>query len=512
MSGGSWIRILHNALTGAGARIAMMAIGFSLTPFIVHSLGLQNFGLFSIVGALAGYLGLLDFGLGGAFVKFITQYVEQGDKAAARQVVSFGMIFYTCFGAALALPVFLLAPAIVHLFKMPPQDVPGAIGLFRILFVVLAASMVLGLPGTVVVSMHRMDLASRNNVIGYLAYAAATVVLLRRGWGIDGIVAAQGLQVVTTAALQYVTARALFGGVWHNPGRFDALIIRRLFGFGAWTQLNSMFSMASLDIGRFITAGTVSVASVSYYEIGSKLAWFTKSLPAYLSDAILPAASAADAHRDGAWLDRMYRCGTFYLILGALGFAGFIVGANDAIMRVWMGETLPYVASVTLCLTVGYAVSSLTGVGVTILRAGGVPRYETFYTGIATVANLSSTIVLVPRFGVVGVALGTAIGWLAGTLYFLTIYHRLRRSSWWRTIGSPAVRLGCACILSALATSFAIHTEFIWRLFADRYSGLGALTVLGTAYLGLYLSLSRLSGAWRPDTALLPGEIARIAA
>ncbi len=97
-------RIVRNGISGAGARIGMMVVGFALTPFIVHSLGFVDFGLWATVGALAGYLGILDFGLGGSFVKFIAQYVERNEHAAARQVITFGMLFYLGFGLVKSSP------------------------------------------------------------------------------------------------------------------------------------------------------------------------------------------------------------------------------------------------------------------------------------------------------------------------------------------------------------------------------------------------------------------------
>src|SRR5665213_729345 len=107
-------RILLHGMSGAGARIAMMLVGFLLTPYILLSLGFVDFGLLAFFGSLAAYLGLLDFGLGGTFVKFITEYAEKGELEKARQVITFGMLFYLGFGFVMAVPVFAAAPFIVH--------------------------------------------------------------------------------------------------------------------------------------------------------------------------------------------------------------------------------------------------------------------------------------------------------------------------------------------------------------------------------------------------------------
>lgn len=509
---GRALQIARNALSAAGLRVLTMVIGFGLTPFVVHAIGLQNYGLWAVVGSLAGYLGLLDFGLGGTFVKFITEYVEQGRRDRARQVMTFGMVFYFSFGLLLAIPVYFCAPAIVHLFKMPPNELGNAVALFHVMFLMLISAMVLGTPGAAVVAMHRMDLASRNNFIGYVLYALSTVIFVRAGYGVWGVVAGQAVQIFGTAVLQYFTASRLFGPIWHNPTKFDREILGRMFSFGGWTQANSILTILNLDVGRFISAGIVSVSSVAYYEIGSKLAFFSRSLPVYLLDAIMPEAAAAAARGDDAAIDRLYRSGTLYSLFATLAIGGFTAAAVGPILRVWMGNDFPFVGGIIIWLAVGYAVSATTGVGVTILRAAGMPKYETYFTGIAGIVNLLATIVLAPRLGIVGVALGTALGWCAGTVYFTVTYHRIRRVAWWPAVGATSVRLFfCAGAATALL-ALGVHALGASPLVNDRVLGIVGLALCGIAYLVVYVALAVLLGVFREDRPLIERRLSALGA
>ena len=509
--GTSAVRVAFNAMTGAGSRVATMAIGFSLTPFIIDTLGIGRYGLWAVVGSLAGYLGLLDFGLGGAFVKFITEYVERDERAAARQVLSFGMIFYAGFGVVLALPVLILAPHIVHAFRMAPDQYANAAALLRWMFALLVVTMIVNVPGMAVVSMQRMDLASRNGFIGYLAYAVTTVVFLKMGLGLTGLVLSAVTQALVAGTLQYRTARRLFGPMWHNPLRFQREIVGRLFAFGGWTQVTSIFQIINLDVGRFIAAGIVSVTSVGYYEIGSKLAFFSRSFPAYLLDALMPAAASADARGDAHALHRMYASGTRYQMFLTLAFVGFIAGGVDPMIRVWLGKPYPFVADIVFWLSVGYGVSGLTGVGATILRAMGNPRYEAQYVIVGTVANLASTWFLARAYGIVGVAMATAVGWVAGTAYFSVLYHRVRRSPWWHEIGWPSVRLAAACAIAGCAYSWALHVPVISSVFAHRTAGCVVLGAISLVYFATYGLLTWLFGVWTGDRAQLAARLNDVA-
>ncbi len=495
----SALAIAKNALSGAGSRLAMMVIGFSLTPYIIDKLGMGRYGLWAVVGSLAGYLGLLDFGLGGAFVKFMTEYVERGEHASARQVVTFGMFFYALLGLVLALPVMLLAPHIVHAFNMAPNEYPAAAQLLRVMFGLLVLSMILGVPGMAVVSVQRMDLASRNGFIGYLAYALTTFVFLRAGLGITALVLSAVAQAVVGGGLQYATARRHFGPLWHNPLRFDGAIVRPLFVFGGWTQLTSIFTIVNLDVGRFIAASLVNVTSVGYYEVGSKLAYFTRAFPSYALDALMPAAASANAQNDDAKLRRMYASGTRVSMFFTLAFVGFVAGGIDPMIRVWLGKPYPYVAAIVFWLCVGYGVSALNGVGATIFRAMGTPRFETQYTIVGTIANIASTLVLARAYGIVGVAMATAFGWAAGTVYFTAVFTRVRRSPWWTEVGSPSLRLAIACGLAGLGYRYVLHLEPVAATFAHRLAGCVVLGAISLGYFAVFTALSWLLGAWTAD-------------
>ena len=497
------LRIARNALSGAGTRLVTMCVGFLLTPFIITTLGVERYGLWAVVGSLAGYLGLLDFGLGGAFVKFITEYRERGDHHAARQVVTFGIVFYAAFGLVFALPVLLLAPFLVHAFKMPVAEYGEAATLLRVMFGLLVLTMIVNVPGMVIVSMQRMDIASRNNLLGYFAYALATVAFLELGYGLRGVVAGSAVQVAVTAIVQFRSAHRLFGSIWHDPRRFDGVLVRRLFGFGGWTQLTSIFQIVNLDVGRFIAAGIVSVSSVTYYEIASKLAFFTKMFPAYVLDAVMPAAAAADARGDEGGLREMYASGTRYQIFLTLGIAGCLCGFAGPLVRVWLGKPYPFVSDLIFWLCLGYAANSFTGIGTTILRASGVPKYETAMTAIGAIANVASTIVLARAFGIVGVAMATAFGWFAASVFFIAAFGRLRPNPFWSDIFSPALRMIVACALAAGTFAWLGRQAPVAGCFANRFAGLAVLALGAASYGIAFAALTWAFGVWRRDKPVL---------
>jgi O-antigen/teichoic acid export membrane protein len=492
-------QIARNALTGAGSRIAMMAVGFTLTPYIVQHLGLRLFALWTLTGSIAGYLGLLDFGLAGVFVKFVTEYVESDRRDLARQVVTFGALFYAGFGVVLSIPVVLLAPYVARTSGLPLSEQHTAVLAFEALALLLVLTLIAGLPGTVVTGMQRMEVASRNGAAAYVVSAIVTVALLHAGWGIAAVVVAGYAQLVVAAALQYRSARRLFGPIWFHPLRCERAVLRRMFSFGGWTQLSQVLTVAAVDGGRFITAAAIGIVSVGYYELASRAAFLTRTLPGYFLEAVMPAAAAADARQEASELDRIYVAGTLYTVFASCGIAGFLAAAADPLIRVWIGKPYPEVSIVLVGLCVGYAFSSVTGAGFTVLRASGRPQYEAYCAGVTAVANLTFIALLAPRYGLAGVAAGSAAGWFVGSIFFTILFHRVHPMRWWKPIGRPVSILGAACVVSSVSLWFVIHANRVQPLFTHRFGGLIALLALAAAFGVVYTALSLAGGVWRDD-------------
>ena len=68
-----------NALWSASSRIVPLLILFLLTPYIVNSLGVSQYGLYMLVISVSGLMGVMSFGLGDAVLHFIAHYDNLND-------------------------------------------------------------------------------------------------------------------------------------------------------------------------------------------------------------------------------------------------------------------------------------------------------------------------------------------------------------------------------------------------------------------------------------------------
>ena len=98
------IRALKNIVSSWGGLAVNIAVGFFLSPFILHHLGDEAFGLWILVFSLTGYYGIFDFGIRSSLVRYVSKFQATGDKDQLAHLVNTSFFTYSCLG------LFLLAP------------------------------------------------------------------------------------------------------------------------------------------------------------------------------------------------------------------------------------------------------------------------------------------------------------------------------------------------------------------------------------------------------------------
>src|SRR6267143_2252552 len=63
-------------------------VSFFLAPFIVHRLGVVAYGVWALVVSITSYMGLLDLGLRGAIVRFVSSSHVLGNHTESSRMVS----------------------------------------------------------------------------------------------------------------------------------------------------------------------------------------------------------------------------------------------------------------------------------------------------------------------------------------------------------------------------------------------------------------------------------------
>src|SRR5450631_3448675 len=111
--------IARNVLFNWFGTIANMAVGFFLSPFILHRLGDLAYGVWVRAVSVVAYLGLLDLGMQSAVLRFVSKgYTTQDHRGASDALSAALWVRLQISALALVLSV-ALAVVFPHIFKVP---------------------------------------------------------------------------------------------------------------------------------------------------------------------------------------------------------------------------------------------------------------------------------------------------------------------------------------------------------------------------------------------------------
>ena len=86
------------ALLSYASIFITIIIALLYTPIMLRLLGQSEYGLYSLIGAVVGYLSILDLGLGNAIVRYTARNRALGDKDAESNLNGMFLVLYSFIG------------------------------------------------------------------------------------------------------------------------------------------------------------------------------------------------------------------------------------------------------------------------------------------------------------------------------------------------------------------------------------------------------------------------------
>lgn len=416
-------KIARNTAYNFVGRAWSLIVTLAMTPFIISHIGIERFGILSIVGAIAGYFGILDFGLGTSFVKYIAEYYTKKEYSKINQIVNTGFVFYFIFTVAATVLAYFVMGLLLRILKIPPHLWKEGMFVFWTGIVLFGCSSMMGVFAAVQNGLQRMDISNRLSIGTSLIGVLATILFLEKGYGLYGIMASNILVFLASGAASVLIAFRLVPELRIGPSFVNGKMFRSLFNFGYKMQTAKIGDIVLFQTDRLLIAGFLNIGLVGFYQLGTTIIQQARQIPLLLISAILPAASEIDARSDHGKMMELYLRGSKYLIVSSFPIMLFVAASANVIMMIWMGPGYVNSAVIIQILSIGYLVNLMAGMGVTVAMAMEELDYQMKAALITMALNIALSVILVMVMGFWGVALATTIALISGPVYFFIKLH-----------------------------------------------------------------------------------------
>jgi O-antigen/teichoic acid export membrane protein len=403
-------RILRGAAWNWLAFAISAGVAFFIAPFVVRHLGNTTYGVWVLVNSAVSYLALLDLGMRGTVVRFVAVNQPRGLHAEASHAVSAALWFRIFIAVPILLAGALLALFIDRIFHVPPEMLHDARWAIFLSSLNLAVSLTFSLFSGVLNALHRFDLISSVGMAQTVSTAWGLVILLRRG---HSIVAMASLQFVIALLASAALAILAF---WTYPELRISLkapqkpIIRELWSYSFFLFLIAAAGRVIYYTDNLVIAVALPVSAVTFYAIGANVTEYLRNILSSIGVTFMPAASNLDAPEHRPQLQHLLVQGTRAILLVALPIEVALYLRGVTFIRLWMGpEYGDPSGQVLRVLLLAWFVLAGNFCGANIAFGLAKHRMVAAWTAMEAVANLSLSIFLVRRVGIIGVAWGTVI-------------------------------------------------------------------------------------------------------
>ncbi len=406
-------RTLVVALNAASnyARFGLnIVVWFFLTPYMIHRLGENDFGLWTLVFSVVGFFGLLDMGLGTGVVKFVAEAQGAGDPQRRNRLVSTIACVYLALALLASLGVALLSLFFNRIFSLPPEQ--GHLAL-PLLWLVALRAVILALPlgvyRSVLFGEQQIALLNLVQVVSNLAYGLLSWAILAGGGGVLPLAWA-GLGLMLVEHLAYlVLARRRIPDLRLSPRLFDRDLLRHAVGFSFYSLAVNVAALILLRTDPVIVKLFLPLGAVALYgvvlRIGENSLLLTKQFINVLAPLVAQLQGSGESLKIRFVL---VNCTKFACAPAAmLSVGAFCLGRPG--LEFWVGPSFAEVAPVlwTLMLALSLSVPQMTAS--TVLTMTGGHRFAALAAMCSVLLNLAASLALVRPLGLLGVALGTLL-------------------------------------------------------------------------------------------------------
>lgn len=441
--------VVKGSFLSAVVLFSRIAVSFFLMPFIIRMLGEHDYGFWILISAFVGYYGMLDFGISGAVLRFVSRELGAGRDDNAKYYIN-SALFVLC-----GLGLFVIAISFgsawgAHFFITNEDN----LFVFKFAIIILGLSIGLSFPLRVfdgVLSAHlRFDL-KRYIEFGEIVFrTVAIIVLLKMGYGLYGLVIVAALAGVGELAVKTFTCVKIVPRFSLGIKFFSLSKVKEMGEFAFVTFINAITNILTSRLDPYVVALVSNVTTVAYYGVALTLTNYFGEFFRTTQGVLFPLFSQKEGAGDLEGLERWLTLGSKLGTIIATFAGGLVLLYGRTFLVCWLGPhfntSYLYTAILIAPMILAYGVFP----SVFVLNSTGKHRLATILDAMRGGMNLILSLILGYKIGAVGVAWGTAIPCIIFDVILKPYYAcRVINTSPFRLLGRVAGAGMQTCILLA---------------------------------------------------------------
>ena len=466
--------------------IATTLIQLLYTPLLIRKLGQSEYGLYSLINSVIGYLTILDLGFGNAIVVYTAKYRALKKYEEEKKLHGMFFIIFCIIGVIAGIVGLILYFNVDNLFgsTMTDTELHKAKIMMLILTFNLVISFIFNIYSSILNAYERFIYQKAISILNTILKPIIMIPLLFMGFrSITMVIVITILNIMVLLSNYFYCRNKLHIKIKYRG--FDKIVFKTIFGYSFWLFLTSIVDKVNWSVDQFVLGVVSGTTTVSIYSVATNFNTLFINLSTAISGVLLPKMTKMISNNSTKkeLTNEFIKVGRIQFIVIFLVTSGFILVGKEFIIW-WAGKEFESSYYVTLCLVVPALFSLIQNLGLSIMQAMNKFRFKALSTFFMSGFNILISIFLAKRYGAIGAAFGTTIALVVCNIIAMNIYYykiiKINVIEFWKNIFTMFVKYIIAIVLIIILIN------------VTNISGLKSVIIYGGIYTILYIIISYL--------------------
>lgn len=411
--------LIKNSTINLVGNLIPALVSFPAYGYLARVLGVESFGIYTLVILVIGYAGVFDAGLTRAAIREIA--INRNNKEEQGKIIACGTITIFAFGCFASLLIKIFSPSIVSLLNISIEKTPEAISSISLLALTLPIFLINQMWLSILEGNEDFIKLNIQRSIGSVIVAGIPVIMIffepTLFSATLGLLIARILTLLITACV--VKDEVLSAGL-----KFNFNVFKRMVGFGGWTALTGIISPIMVYFDRFILAGMVGAKYVAFYTAPAEIISKGSIVPGAVGRSIFPKLSLMNNSDERVKIRSLG-----YKLITSICGLGTVLGLclSEFVMTTWMGSEFGGEPVLILqILLIGFFFNSVAQVPFADIQAKGHSKITAILHMLEIIPYILILVLLIKLYGATGAAIAWSLRVAVDFLILAYISNKIR--------------------------------------------------------------------------------------
>lgn len=455
------------------------------TPFLIKRMGQSEYGLYSLVSSVIGYLTVLDLGFGDAIIVYTAKYRAQKKYEEEKKLHGMFKLIYLIIGIIAAIGGIILFLNVDNIFgsTMKSEELFKAKIMMLILSLNLFISFFFSIYSSIVSAYEKFVFQKIVSLSSSILKPLIMIPLLILGFKSISLVIVITILNFSVVFTNYIFCKKKLN-IKIQFSKFNKELFKEIFSYSFFIFINVIVQKINYSVDHFVLGAVSGTIAVSLYSVAGQFNSLFRSIASSCGSIALPKISkmigknASDEELSNEFI-KLGRL-QWYIIFAML--TGFIIFGKQFI-KVWVGNDYNISYYIALILIIPESLVLVQNIGVYIMQVKKKHKFKAIVAGITAIVNLAISIPLAKAYGGIGSAIGTALALIICNLIIINIYYyktvKLNVLKFWKNI----IKISIPNLILFISAYVLVNRCII-------VSGLKNIIIFGSIYVTIYSILS----------------------